>query len=647
MTCRRLFLTLIFFAAVSLSSAQIRLPRLVSDGMVLQCGTATRIWGDASPGEDVKISFIDSVYLVKTDANGKWQVKLDIPAAGGPYQMKLEGRNEILLNNILVGEVWVSSGQSNMDLTMERASPLYPDIIKNSENSKIRYFEVPDRYNFKQPQEDLEGGSWMSASPETILRFSAVSYFFAKELNEKYGVPVGIINASLGGSPAEAWMSESSLEAFPEHLKEMQRFKSDSLIAAITAYDRANSKSWHQALRAGDEGFRDPEKPWFLPGLNDRKWNEFTVPGYWSDSYPEWQNGVFWFRKEFVLPAEPAGQDAMLLLGRIIDSDSVYLNGVFVGTTSYRYPPRRYPLPDGLLKAGKNTLTVRVISSGGKGGFVPDKDYKITTAAGEIDLSGRWKINAGALMEAMKGSTTIRFKPGGLYNAMIAPLLDYSIRGVIWYQGEANTSRYAEYATLFPAMIGCWRTGWQNTDLPFLYVQLPNYMEATPEPEFSSWAFLREAQTAALKLPNTAMAVAIDLGEWNDIHPLNKKDVGHRLALKAREMVYGENGLLTGGPEYSSVEFRGDTAVVSFSNLGKGLVTQGQTEPGGFSLAGKDGRFYRANARLDGDEVLVWSGKVCQPVAVRYAWDDNPDTANLFNTEGLPVAPFRTDMLGR
>jgi len=640
-------MTLIFFTAVSLSSAQIRLPRLVSDGMVLQRGTATRIWGEASPGEEVKITFTDSVYMVTTNADGKWQLMLAVPEAGGPYQMKLEGKNEIVLNNILVGEVWVSSGQSNMDLTMERASPLYPDIIKNCENSQIRYFEVPDRYNFKQPQEDLEGGSWMSASPETILRFSAVSYFFAKELNDKYEVPVGIINASLGGSPAEAWMSESGLEAFPEYLKEMQRFKSDSLIAAITAYDRANSKTWHQTLRAGDEGFRDPAKPWYLPALNDRKWKEFTVPGYWSDSWPEWQNGVFWFRKEFVLPAELAGQNAMLLLGRIIDSDSVYLNGVFIGTTSYRYPPRRYPLPDGLLKEGKNTLTVRVISSGGKGGFVPDKDYRITTAAGDIDLSGKWKMNAGARMDAMKGSTTIRFKPGGLYNAMIAPLLDYSIRGVIWYQGEANASRYAEYATLFPAMIDCWRTGWNKADLPFLYVQLPNYMEATPEPEFSSWAFMREAQTAALKLPYTGMAVAIDLGEWNDIHPLNKKDVGHRLALKAREMVYGENGLLTGGPEFSSVKFRGDTAIVSFSNLGKGLVTHGQTEPGGFSLAGKDGRFYRANARLDGEEVLVWSEKVCQPVAVRYAWDDNPDTANLFNTEGLPAAPFRTDMLGR
>jgi len=367
------------------------------------------------------------------------------------------------------------------------------------------------------------------------------------------------------------------------------------------------------------------------------------VPGYWSETPLGPMNGVVWFRRDFDLHNGGMMKNATLILGRIVDSDSVYLNGVFVGTTGYQYPPRRYDIPVKLLKQGTNTLVVRVISNSGKGGFVPDKQYELKLDDGRIDLKGNWLYKAGAKMDPLPATTNIRMKPGGLYNAMINPLLKFRIKGVIWYQGESNADRAVEYRQLFPAVIRDWRNNFDQGDFPFLFVQLANFMESKDQPSESNWAMLREAQLKTLTLPNTGMAVAIDVGEWNDIHPLNKKDVGLRLALAAGRIAYKDEKPVYSGPLYLASKIAGNMIIVSFNNTGSGLVAKNSKSLKGFAICGEDKVFVWAETKIANNKVLVWNENIPKPVAVRYAWADNPDSANLYNKEGLPAAPFRTD----
>ena len=367
-----------------------------------------------------------------------------------------------------------------------------------------------------------------------------------------------------------------------------------------------------------------------------------TLPGYWADTPLGSVNGVVWFRKDVDLPASMGTQPAKLNLGRIVDADEAFVNGVLVGTTSYQYPPRWYEIPSGLLKEGKNTIVVRVVSNIGKGGFVLDKPYELVCSGQTIALKGPWRYRLGATMEPLASQTFIRWKPLGLYNAMLAPLQKYSIKGVIWYQGESNAARPIQYRELLPAMVRDWRKHWNQGDFPFLLVQLPNYMERKPEPSESNWALLREAQLKTLSLPQTGMAVTIDIGEWNDVHPLNKKDVGTRLVLAAQSVAYGEASVVSSGPIYESMKIDGEKIIVSFRHTGSGLVARGG-ELRSFAIAGVDKRFVWAKARIENNRVMVWSEQVQNPVAVRYAWADNPAGANLYNEEGLPASPFRTD----
>jgi sialate O-acetylesterase len=368
-----------------------------------------------------------------------------------------------------------------------------------------------------------------------------------------------------------------------------------------------------------------------------------NLPAFWDESELGGINGAVWFRKEIFLPGSVAGKPARLLMGRIVDSDTTYINGKVVGTVSYQYPPRRYTVPENVLKAGKNIVTVRVINNTGRGGFIKDKPYRLITDEGEIELSGEWRYRLGTTMEPLEEQTFIRWKPLGLYNAMIAPLTNYAIKGIIWYQGESNTGNPVEYGQTFPALIKDWRTKWKQGNFPFLYVQLPNFMEAREQPGESQWAEFREAQLKSLRVPKTAMAVAIDIGEWNDIHPLNKKDVGKRLALAALKVAYGKKNLVHSGPIYRSMRIKNDKVILSFAHTGSGLVTKDNNEPRGFAICGADGRFVWANAKIQDNKVVIWHDDISQPKAVRYAWADNPENANLYNKEGLPASPFRTD----
>jgi sialate O-acetylesterase len=635
----KLFLILFLLIPVT-GLSQVTLPKLIADGMVLQRDTDVKIWGWASAYEQISVHFRDMTYRSAADSAGEWEIVLSDLKAGGPYEMIIEAGNRITLQDILIGDVWVVSGQSNMELPMRRVRSLYEEEIATGQNDYIRYFNVPQKYDFNTPQKDLDSGHWQKTDPETVREFSAAAYFFAKELYETYHIPIGLINTSLGGSPAEAWMSEEALKEFPVHYQEAQRFKDSDLINQIESADRARINAWYAELNRIDKGYQDTLR-WDDPSLDISDWSGMNIPGFWADTDLGAVNGVVWFKKEISIPEDEADQPAELNLGAIVDADSVFVNGRFVGTTSYQYPPRSYSIPAGILKKGKNTIAIRVINERGRGGFVPDKPYGLVVGNHTIDLKGRWCYRLGAVMEPLESQTFIRWKPLGLYNAMISPLLNYSIKGVIWYQGESNADRPVEYRRLFPAMIQDWRHNWNRGDFPFLFVQLANFMEAKDQPSESNWAMLREAQHRALSVSNTGMAVTIDIGEWNDIHPLNKKDVGKRLALGARKIAYGED-IVFSGPEYQSMHIDGNKIILNFTNTGSGLMVNGE-ELNQFAIAGPDSQFVWAHARIEDDKVIVWNDDVPDPIAVRYAWADNPEGANLYNKEGLPAIPFRTD----
>jgi sialate O-acetylesterase len=610
--------------------------------MVLQRNTKIKIWGWATPGENISVNFDHHTFHAHTAENGTWSVNLPSLKHGGPFTMEITASNKIVVNNIMVGDVWVCSGQSNMALTMERVKDQYPNIIAQANNTSIRHFFIPTTYHFEKRQADLPAGKWEEATKDNILRFSAVAYFFAKTLYEKYQVPIGLINSSVGGSPAEAWLSEEMLKKFPEHLAIANKFKNKKYADSIRANDNASREAWYSNVNKQDSGLTAIPN-WYQPALNDRTWNEMNIPGYWDEEGLKDLHGAVWFRKKVQVPASMAGKPARLFLGNVIDQDSVFINGIFTGTTGYQYPPRKYIVPASTLKAGENDIVVRVINNSGRGGFYRGKPYLLKIENDTIDLSGKWKYRVGQVSPVIPPSTTFQYQPGGLFNGMIAPLLHYSITGVIWYQGESNTKKPAEYESLFRSVIKDWRTNWSQGEFPFLYVQLANFMQTYEQPSESNWAAVRESQRKTLSTANTAMVVAIDVGEWNDIHPLNKKTIGERLALAAEKIAYRKKNIVHSGPILKSYSKHGNKIILTFSNTGSGLVSKGGQKLKYFSIAGPDKKFVWAEAVIKGDEIIVWSDQVDHPVVVRYAWADNPEGANLYNVEGLPASPFSTE----
>lgn len=636
-------LIFIFSVIITITAfGQVKLPKLISDGMVLQRDTKVKIWGWAANNENISVHFMDSTFYTNADDNGNWDIELSGLKAGGPYKMEINASNSITINDIMVGDVWICSGQSNMEHSVGSFDWVYKKEIANSINKYIREFHVPQKYDFNEAHKDLQSGSWKIANPENVVNFSAVAYFFAKSLYDKYKIPVGLINSSLGGSPIESWISEDALKSFPAYYNEARLFRDSLLIEKIEASDKQRINDWYRLSSEIDEGYRDLQNNWKEPSVNDSNWSTMKIPGYWADTNVGFLNGVVWYRKKVILPESIIGKKAKIVLGRIVDADSVFINGKFIGRTTYLYPRRRYEIPTGILKEGENTIVIRVVNSSGRGGFVFDKPYEIETENDTVDLKGEWKFKVGDIMPSLESETFIRWKPLGLYNTMIAPLLNYKIKGAIWYQGESNAGRPWDYFDLFSTMINDWRNKWSENDFPFLFVQLPNFMETKSEPSASDWALLREAQLKTLSLHNTGMAVTIDIGEWNDIHPVDKKDVGNRLALAAEKIAYGDD-VVYSGPIYKSMKVNGNKIILSFTNIGSGLVTKGGGDLKYFAIAGADKRFVWAKAKINGDKVVVWNDKILNPVAVRYAWADNPEGANLYNKEGLPASPFRTD----
>ncbi|MES2276514.1 MAG: sialate O-acetylesterase [Bacteroidota bacterium] len=645
-----IMLSLLVFSAF----ADIKLPQLVSNHMVLQRDIKLKIWGLANIGEKVNISFNGTKAHTITGPDGKWLITLPAMKTGGPYTMSIKGNNEIILSDILIGDVWFCSGQSNMVLSMERLKEQYPTEVAQDNFPAIRNFFVPTKADVTKTYDDLPPGKWTLAVGQGVLEFGGVTYFFAKQLYQKYHIPIGIINSSVGGVPVEAWMSADAFKDFPDDLAQIKNFRDTAYMNSLSRQVQAASRvAMPRPLIEPDKGISGPVK-WTDATYVPQNWHRFWMPGYWADQGVKGLNGILYFRKEIDVPASMTGMPAKLFVGRIIDADSTFVNGKFVGNTTYQYPPRRYNVPAGVLKPGKNIIVVKVINTAGKGGFVPDKNYSLNTNGQRIDLRGEWTYQVGQVQPkitfdaaAMRGNSGPRpiiaqNAPTGLYNTMAAPAINYAIKGFIWYQGEANTTKAREYAKLLPALITDWRSKWGEGNIPFLFPQLPNFMEVDYSPGESDWAQLRQSQLEALSIPNTGMAVAIDAGEWNDIHPLDKKDVGERLALWAEHLAYGANDPVYSGPIYQSSIIEGNKVILKFTNTGGGLTIKGGGDLYYFAIAGADKKYVWAKAKIDGDKVIVWSDAVTNPVTVRYAWADNPEGANLYNKEGLPASPFET-----
>ena len=637
------FGSMIFLLLTCFSTfGQVRLPQLVRDSMVLQRDSKIKIWGWGANSEKVNIRFNNKNFKAITGPDGKWSVLLPSMKAGGPYTMNIKASNTIVLKDILIGDVWFCSGQSNMVHQMNIHDVTYARDIAEANYPQIRHFWIPTLTNLQGPQADLPMGYWKPAVGEDVRPFSAVAYFFARKLYEKYHIPIGLINASVGGTPIEAWTSEDGLKEFSAMQATIQKNKDTAFINSINRKPDANATRPQQK----DLGLSG-EKKWFDITYSPPAggWKTINIPGYWEDQGIKDLNGVVWYRKEIDIPASMTGKPAKAFLGRIVDADAFYINGKQVGNTSYQYPQRRYNVPADVLKAGKNIFVIRVINTAGKGGFMPDKPYCLFAGNDTIDLKGTWLYKVGDVFPPVNGGAVVfsaTHQPTALYNAMVAPVINYNIKGFLWYQGEANTGRAAEYAKLQPALINDWRNKWQNPNAPFLYVQLPGYMDYNYLPSESNWARLRESQLHSLSVPHTAMAVAIDLGEWNDVHPDNKKDVGERLALAALKIAYGES-IVHSGPIFQSSTVEANTIIINFTNTGSGLIIKDGEEPAEFAIAGSDKKFVWAKARIEGDKIIVWNDAIKDPLYVRYAWADNPVNPNLFNKEGLPASPFRTD----
>lgn len=597
------------------AAARITLPGMIDEKMVIQRDAPVKIWGRSDPGEKVSVRFRGKIYSTEGGADGKWQVTLDPQTPGGPFLMEI---NEIALRDILVGDLWLMSGQSNQELPIARLTDRYPEI-NVSDNNKIRHFKVP-KWTTPFPQEDIrEGGRWRSGVASEVLDWTSLAYFLAKKAYEETGVPQGMIVSCLGGSTIETWIEPEALAGL-----QPQQISTAELVEA-----------------ASDKGNPDYKQA----GFDDAGWKDADVPGFWKDSGID-HKGILWYRKRFLFPDSLSGRQARIDLGTLVDSDSVFVNGRFVGSTSYQYPPRKYTIPAGVLRGGENVVTVKLDCAQGNGGFTPDKDYRIICDGYVTDLKGKWKVAEGrkagaaeALARAYGNQMEAR---GGLFNSMLLPLSNCVFKGVVWYQGESNAGRPEEYAALLRGMIQNWRDTFDDPALPFIIVQLPNFMESCPNPSDGGWPRLREAQMEVAQTVSGAyLTVNYDLGEWNDIHPLNKKDVADRIWRCASENIYGRN-VEGHAPRFESMRIKDGKAILTFSHVGRGLKTRGGA-PCHFAIAGEDRKFVWADAVVKGNKVIVSSPLVANPVAVRYAWANNPEGANLVSSGGMPAAPFRTD----
>lgn len=612
------------------------MPLIFADGMVLQRNKPIPVWGWADANEKIVVHFNEQTQTVVADAKGKWMVKLNSEKAGGPFVLSIMGKNQIEIKEVLVGEVWICSGQSNMEFQMYKL-PDFETQKAQANNPMIRQFLVAQDLS-GTPKEELKQGKWTNATAENIKDFTSVGYFFAQKIYADLKVPIGIINTSWGGTCVETWTSLEALANNNEFKNSVAHIPQVNMDAVFETYKKSLLDNIQKVQ--GFEVSLNNENQFKTPDFNDSKWPEIKLPSLWENQQIGNIDGVVWMRKSIILTAQQAQQEAVLHLSKIDDEDITYVNGVQVGTNKLWDAPRKYTIPSGVLKEGINVIAVRITDYTGGGGIYGDaSDLKLTFNDSEIKIVGTWKFNVVQVKIAISPNSF----PSLLYNAMVNPLIPYAFQGVLWYQGEANVWRAHQYKKAFPLLIQDWRSHWGQGDFPFYFVQLSTFDEfGGNSNKGSRWAELREAQSETLHIKNTGMAVTTDIGNAKDIHPTNKKDVGLRLAAIALNNLYGQKGVF-GGPIYKAQQIKGNQIVLTFDAIGGGLATPNNVSLKGFEIAGADKVFYSAKAFIKDNKIIVSTDEVLNPIAVRYGWADDDTEINLFNKEKFPASPFRTD----
>ena len=630
--------------------AKVVLPSVFTDNMVLQQKTDITFYGDATKNKQltVKTGWNGKEYHTEADGQGKWSLKIPTPAAGGPYEITFSDGKKLQLKNVMIGEVWFCSGQSNMEMPVAGWGKVmnYEQEIAEAAYPAIRLFQVKKNTSLA-PLKEVEStlGGWQECSSATVPEFSALAYFYARALWKELNVPIGVIDCTWGGTPAEAWTNHETLRqvmGFREEMDKLERLGFDpNRMEQAYSEERAH---WQSLFTEKDKGMENGKLCWTAPSLSEEDWQTISLPGYWEGKGLKDFDGIIWFRRSLEIPAEWAGKPLTLRLGMIDDEDITYFNGVEIARGAGYMTPRTYTIPAKLVKAGKAVLAVRVSDFGGEGGIHGKAEELYVEADGKrISLAGDWKYRIGLSLKGFPPAPVSPIQsssyPTVLFNAMVKPWTAFPIKGVIWYQGEANVGRSEQYGDLFPALITDWRRQWRS-DFPFYFVQLANFMESKKIQPNSEWAALREAQTKALKLDQVGMAVTIDIGLADDIHPKNKQEVGRRLALLALAGSYGKN-VSSSAPVFQNYIIKGDKMELDFGQKQDGFKIKDTTLKG-FTIAGPDRVFYSAEAMVQNGKIIVSSPKVSVPLAARYGWADNPD-CNLYGENGLPVAPFRTD----
>lgn len=615
--------------------AQLTMPKVFGDSMVLQRDQPIPVWGWAPPGTQIVGTLGTARAKAVTTKDGKWMLRFPPCKAGGPFILKVSGvGTAVEYKNVLIGDVWLASGQSNMEWPVKDAKDAIKEIAA-SHWPQIRFLVV-DHGKSLAPQQDIVGGKWKACDTANTGVFSAVAYYFARKVHQEQGVPVGIIQSTWGGTPVEAWTGREGLLASP--ITKERVLANDTLTTADFVQDSLNLvRFWEVVYHPQNKA--DHEVP--SETFSDAAWPQVQMPGLVKDFGGPYE-GIVWMRKKIALPASFAGKSLTVELGHPEMNYSLYVNGHEVCKNIWNASPfHHYTVPAEMLKAGENIIALRIAMLWGGGGLNPPADsLYVTDGATRVSLAGPWRYKKDLETTA----TVIRnyqCYPAVLYNAMIHPLVPYAIKGSIWYQGEANESAAFDYRQLFPNLIRDWRQRWQQGNFPFLYVQLANFKKIKPQPSESEWAEVREAQAMTLSLPNTGMACIIDLGEAGNIHPVNKQEVGRRLALVAGKQVYHQRGIVS-GPSFAGFKKEPHRIRIRFNDTGAGLSTSDGKAVTGFAIAGADKSFYWAKATIEGNEVIVHADGVPTPTAVRYAWADNP-VCNLVNSAGLPAVPFRTD----
>lgn len=620
-------------------NAQPRFAHVFSEHMVLQRNAPIPVWGWAKKGEKLTVSLHTQTKQAVADKNGKWHVWFEQLAAGGPYRLSLQSKTaKIEWNDILVGDVWLCSGQSNMEWPLsatenaakETAAANYP---------QIRHIRVEHEISV-EPLSDIKKTNWQVCSPATAGNFSAVGYYFATNIQKEVNIPVGLLHSSWGGTMVETWISKQGLQTEPAFAGIAGQLPSSQV-----QFEKEQQQRMEKSLAAfQDKNVQEDKNEWRKTSYDDSKWSRLKAPEVWESQGLPGLDGTIWFRKKFVLTKTQAAKDIILSLGKIDDCDSAWVNETLAGVTCVWDQVRKYKIPAAQLKEGENSIVIRVLDTGGGGGFHGDAaDMHIETADGVLSLAGEWKARVDVI--ASVSSTNPNSMPALLYNAMIHPLLPFAIKGAIWYQGESNAERAAQYARSFPLLIRDWRSRFKQGDFPFYFVQLASFNANNQNGlTGSGWAELRESQLKTLSISNTGMAVTTDIGDAKDIHPRNKAEVGRRLALWALKNEYKKNNVVS-GPLYQSMHKENGLIRIQFTHTGSGLMAKGNKYGylQGFQVAGSDGKFQWAKAWILDNAVFVFNESIKDPVAVRYAWTDDTDEANLYNKEGLPASPFRTD----